>query len=103
MPPAKTGRCPGSPNRVGAAPLWCCTGGAVRQGITAINDALEVLKTVTAALEQLRRLYLELRTAETQIALEYYGGGTLYSHTLSRIGPDLEIRLADLISLTTRS
>ncbi len=53
-------------------------------------------------LEQLRRLYLELRTAETQIALEYYGGGTLYSHTFSRIGPVLETHLADLIGLTTR-
>lgn len=53
-------------------------------------------------LEQLRKLYLDLRAAETAIALAYYGGGTLYSHTLSRIGPDLETHLADLISLTTR-
>lgn len=64
---------------------------------------LERHPTLKTRLEQLRRLYLELRTAETQIALEYYGGGTLYSHTLSRIGPDLEIHLADLIGLTTRS
>jgi hypothetical protein len=64
---------------------------------------LERYPALKARLEQLRKLYIELRTAETQIALEYYGGGTLYSHTLSRIGPDLETHLADLISLTTRA
>lgn len=56
-----------------------------------------------ARLEQLRKLYLDLRSAETDIALEYYGGGTLYSHTLSRSVTDLEEHLSDLIGLTTRT
>ena len=53
-------------------------------------------------LDQLRRLYLDLRRAETDLALQFYGGGTLYSHTLTRTVVPLEEHLSDLISLTTR-
>lgn len=64
---------------------------------------LQNYPSLKARLEQLRKLYLDLRRAETEIALEYYGGGTLYSHTLSRSVTGLEEHLSDLISLTTRS
>lgn len=64
---------------------------------------LEKYPNLKTRLEQLRKLYLDLRAAETSIALEYYGGGTLYHHTLSRTTPGVEEHISDLIGLTTRT
>lgn len=64
---------------------------------------LEQYPNLKTRLEQLGKLYLDLRAAETAIALEYYGGGTLYSHTLARTTPSVEEHISDLIGLTTRT
>lgn len=62
---------------------------------------LEKYPQLKGRLEQMRNLYRQLRTLETDLALNYFGGGTLYTHILARSGPELETHLSDLIGLTT--
>ena len=60
---------------------------------------LEKTPQVRARLEELRKQYIQLFSAETELALQFYGGGTLYTHALNRFGVELEAHLSDLIAL----
>ena len=62
---------------------------------------LENFPKLKARLEQLGKLEYQFMYAESDLASQAAGGGTLYSHSANRFGIEVELHLERLIKLTT--